>query len=519
MTANGSIPTPPASATASPKGFEDFGLRTTSYPAIKNATLPADGAGYDSFSAGFLTSLLLLVPAAATWKVGGGSFTFAIFLFTLGVPISVAFWFVASRISPPIKDNVRGPGRPVEQYLSFKTEHDRAKYWGRHKISMETFTRMYFAGEVDFNGDALAALEYRHDWASFKFTWGLFRFVLLTLVPEVIMSHVPSSNSPDAVYPAKAVANRSHLEQRNRKHEDRGSDFYAWFLGPRMTYSSGIVSDMQAEESLEEVQDNKLAVVCEKINLKAGDKLLDIGCGWASLATFASVNYKAKVTGVAPNQNQADLGNWRLQCAGLSEYQSRIQFLKTQEVMPSKYDKITCLQVSEQVGKMKMSKFFQQCYDMLEDDGIFYVEVTGLRRAWQYEDLVWGLFLKKHIPEAGALWPLGRYVTALEAAGFEVQNIDTVGYHYSATLWRWYKNWVSNADKVTAKYGKRWYRIWEYFLAASTIASRQGTTSCHQITLVKNLNGVHRSDLHKTQFSVAGALASSKNAGKAQFPL
>lgn len=90
-------------------------------------------------------------------------------------------------MSPRKNDKVRLPGRPVEHYLTFKKEEDRIKYRGNNKIPMETFHNMYFDGDVDFNGDALEVLEYRHDWASFRFTLSLFKFVFFTFAPEVIM--------------------------------------------------------------------------------------------------------------------------------------------------------------------------------------------------------------------------------------------------------------------------------------------------------------------------------------------
>jgi cyclopropane fatty-acyl-phospholipid synthase-like methyltransferase len=156
---------------------------------------------------------------------------------------------------------------------------------------------------------------------------------------------------------------------------------------------------------------------------------------------------------------------------------------------------------------------------MMDDDGVFYLQVAGLRKSWQYEDLIWGLFMNKYIfPGADASCPLNNYISALEGAGWEVKSIDTVGVHYSATLWRWYRNWLANKEKVVAKYGQRWYRIWEFFLASSTIVSRQGGATCYQITLVKNINSTHRADGITTQFALHGALAAAKAASKALFP-
>lgn len=188
---------------------------------------------------------------------------------------------------------------------------------------------------------------------------------------------------------------------------------------------------MNIEETLEKLQDNKLATVCERISLQPGDRLLDIGCGWGSLVTFASVNYGALATGLTIDPYQADLGNWRLQSAEIPETQSRI-CNRAYDGPDEKYDKIVCLQSSGQED-LKVAGFFERCYEMLADDGVFHVEITASRRAWQYEDLVWGLFLKRHvIPWMTMGWDLGRYVTSLEEAGFEIQRYDSLISSYSS---------------------------------------------------------------------------------------
>ncbi|RYO94395.1 hypothetical protein DL766_008944 [Monosporascus sp. MC13-8B] len=467
------------------------GVRTTTSPAIKNAPLPADSAGNDSFSTIFLLSLAAGVPLWLSWKVGGGLKTAIFFGLFTSVPILASFWIIASAVGPRKNEKVKYPGRPVEHYLTFKKREDQLKYHGKSKIPMETFYEKYFDGDVDFNGDCLETLEYRHDWANFHFTLSLCKYFVFTFIPEL-------TRRPD--------------EEQVRDHYDRGDDFYGWFLGPRMIYTSGIISDVDREESLEQLQDNKLAVVCEKIDLQEDESLLDIGCGWGTLARFASVNYGARATGITLGRNQTAWGNKALRDVDVPEEQSRILCMDYRDIPVPEggYKKITCLEMAEHVGIRKLGGFFKQVFDMLDDDGVFFLQYAGLRKYWQYEDLIWGLFMNKYVfPGADASTPLGIVIDKLEAAGFEVKGIDTIGVHYSATLWKWYRNWMANRDNVEAKYGKRWFRIWEFFLAWSTIASRQGSATCFQIVLVKNINSTHRVEGINSQFALSGALKSA----------
>ncbi|TID27742.1 S-adenosyl-L-methionine-dependent methyltransferase [Venturia nashicola] len=474
---------------------EDCGVRTTKYAAIKNAPLPADGPGADHFNNYALVALLAGVPWYLKRMVGGGWKTYIFFFLLTGLPVLATFWMCTSSFSPRKNEKAKLPGKPIEHYLTFHKEEDREKYYGRNKIPMETFHEKYFAGEVDFKGDCLEVLEYRHDWSSFRFTISLMWFFVTGMIPEVILH------------------SRSQDEEQVRDHYDRGDDFYGWFLGPRMIYTSGIISDINKEESLEQLQDNKLAVVCEKIELKKDERMLDIGCGWGTLTKYASVNYGASVTGITLGRNQTAWGNSGLERNGISKEQSRILCMDYRDipVPEGKYNKITCLEMAEHVGVRKFGSFCQQVNDMLEDDGVFFLQIAGLRKPWQYEDFTWGLFMNKYVfPGADASTPLGFFVDKLEGAGFEIKQIDTIGVHYSATLWKWYRNWMGNQDKVVAKYGKRWFRIWEYFLAFSTIASRQGTATCYQITLVKNINSTHRVEGIKSQYALSGALAAAQ---------
>lgn len=311
--------------------------------------------------------------------------------FTLIPGLAVSFW-VMSRTSHRIDYHEPNlPGQPIEHYLSFTNPVDRARYRGHRRIDMWTFMHGYFDGFITTNGDLLEVLEYRHDFVSFAITTDVISYVLLTVIPGIFARLLPGADTRD--------------EGRVQGHYDRGDDFYRWFAGPSMINSSGLVSDPSRKESIEDMQENKLAVVCEKLALgghsgegPAKKTLLDLGCGFGSLAKYASVRYGARVTGITLGQNPAAYGNAALQAAGIPEGQSRVLSMDYRDV-PSldggnaRYDAIVCLEMAEHVGIFKIVSFLRQCYEMLKDDGVMVLQVAGLRSAWQYEDIIWGLFV------------------------------------------------------------------------------------------------------------------------------
>ncbi|KAI0748844.1 S-adenosyl-L-methionine-dependent methyltransferase [Fomes fomentarius] len=180
-------------------------------------------------------------------------------------------------------DKVKLPGKNIEDYITIKDPELREKYHGREKIPIQVFHDACLDGKIQVNGDRLNILETRHDWAKMVFTPELFKYVLTQMLPEVIMH------------------SKSQDEEQVRDHYDRGDDFYEWFLGPRMIYTSGIVLDLTIEDSL---------------NLKPEDRLLDVGYGWGTLCTFAHKNYGCDVTGITLGKNQTRFGNNRIASNG-----------------------------------------------------------------------------------------------------------------------------------------------------------------------------------------------------------
>jgi sphingolipid C9-methyltransferase len=125
--------------------------------------------------------------------------------------------------------------------------------------------------------------------------------------------------------------------------------------------------------------------------------------------------------------------------------------------------------------------------------GIFLLQWTGLRRGLRPEDLIWGLFMNKYIfPGADASLCPSAMLKAMEKAGWETHSVENISIHYGWTIKHWHDNWISNREAVVATYGERWYRIWNFFLAWSTLIAEQGNAACFQVVLNKNLDHYNR---------------------------
>ncbi|MGD8859089.1 MAG: cyclopropane-fatty-acyl-phospholipid synthase family protein [Myxococcales bacterium] len=353
-----------------------------------------------------------------------------------------------------------------EEYVQFKDDKLAAK-WKGQKIPMEILYEAYMNEQLEFKQDVYETMLRRNKLFRFAFTWGDVKFYFREFLKQNV-EHTIEADEGDIAH----VYNR-------------GNDFYHWFLGDSMTYTSGIFED--PDESLESAQERKLDTVCKYVHMQPGDKHLDIGCGWGPLVTHAAKHYGTQSTGITLAEEQAQWARERAEKNGVSD-KVKVIVDDYRNLPAEQWDKITCLEMAEHVGIKNFQDFLLQVRSMLKDDGIFYLQIAGLRRPWQYEDLVWGLFMAKYIfPGADASCPLGFVVSQCERAGFEVHRVENCGVHYARTIYKWYENWKSNEQAIVAKYGQRWFRMWMMFLAWSTLIGGQGSSTVFMITLSKNI--------------------------------
>jgi sphingolipid C9-methyltransferase len=348
---------------------------------------------------------------------------------------------------------------------------DRATPNGK-KLPMATFVEKYVSGEIQLSGDLQAFLRRKEDVLNYRLTWEQMKFLVGGFIPSVLI----------------------HTQAADRKtvtgHYDRGNDFFNAFLGDIMIYTSAFFEN--PAETLEDAQRRKLEVVAQKIQLKAGERLLDIGCGWGTLVAHMAEQHGADATGVTLAARQAELGTERIAQKGLQQ-RARILTMDYRDIPREKWSKITVLEMAEHVGIRKFQKFMRQLNSMLEEDGILFLQIAGLRRNWTAEDFTWGMFMSKYVfPGADASMPLSFVCNNLERAGFEIHSVENIGIHYSLTIERWYRNWLRNRDAVVQGYGERWFRLWEIFLAWSVVVSERGGSTAFQLVCNKNKSSFDR---------------------------
>jgi cyclopropane fatty-acyl-phospholipid synthase-like methyltransferase len=359
----------------------------------------------------------------------------------------------------------------LTDYVTFKNKRLAARYTN-DRIPISTLYEAYFDGELDIPGDLHAFLRNRDLFVKYSLTWKHLKWAVTNFLPEV------------------AIHSKDQDKRIVREHYDRGNDFFGWFLGERMVYTSGFFE--HPGETLEQAQDNKLNLVCRKLQLKPGERLLDIGCGWGTLTRHAAQYYGADATGVTIAERQTEYGNHQIKMRGLQD-RARIVCSDYRDIPAQKFDKISSLEMVEHVGVKNLVSFYEQVRDLLSDEGVFLLQWTGLRRGLRPEDLIWGLFMNKYIfPGADASLCPSAMLKAMEKAGWETHSVENVSIHYGWTIKRWHDNWLSNKDAVIKAYGERWFRIWHFFLVWSTIIAEQGNAACFQVVLNKNADKYDR---------------------------
>ncbi|EOD29942.1 hypothetical protein EMIHUDRAFT_365614 [Emiliania huxleyi CCMP1516] len=414
---------------------------------------------------------LLIAEVAIALKVG--------LVYTAVLPGLIWLWY---------QFHLRTPPADTEAFLTFKDASLR-RSWAKNKIPMHILVEAFLDDKVAFKKDVFKTLdEHREDFIDWRPTWNLALFLIRQALPST------SSSFKSIAATKKEIAD----------HYDMGNDFFGAFMGPLMIYTSAIYHGLH--QTLEQAQTNKLDTICEKLHLKPGQRMLDIGCGWGTLARHAASRFKARSIGVTLSKEGAAWCREQNAKEGLSQEQCDILMCDYREIPRSDgaFDAISAVEMAEHVGLANFTQpFLSSIFKMLKDDGLFFMQVAGLRKGSNWQDVQWGLFMSKYIfPGADASTPLYWYTQQLEKAGFEVHSVENIGRHYSHTLKAWYDNFQKNKSKPEIQqYPARLHRLWDIFLAWSVVAAGQGSATCYQIVSHKNLYSFPRDNFCSDQIA------------------
>jgi cyclopropane-fatty-acyl-phospholipid synthase len=257
------------------------------------------------------------------------------------------------------------------------------------------------------------------------------------------------------------------------KHYDLGNDLFQYMLDGRMNYSCGYWKDAK---SLDEAQENKLDLICKKMYLKPGMRILDIGCGWGAFGKYAAEKNDVEVVGITVSKEQAALG--KELCKGLPV---EIKLQDYREVK-EQFDRIVSVGMFEHVGYKNYTEFFRIAGKNLREEGLFLLHTIGEVRSVKSGDA----WTHKYIFPNAMLPSIAQIGRAIEGL-FVMEDWHNIGADYDKTLMAWYQNFKDNWDKLKKKYGEGFYRMWKYFLLSNAGAFRaRNKNQLWQIVLSKN---------------------------------
>jgi cyclopropane-fatty-acyl-phospholipid synthase len=275
-------------------------------------------------------------------------------------------------------------------------------------------------------------------------------------------------------------------------HYDVGNNFYKLWLDERMVYSCAYFHT--AEDSLDVAQEAKLDLICRKLRLKPGERLLDIGCGWGGLIMHAAQHYGVDATGITLSANQAALAKERIEQAGVGDRcRVAIRDYRTLNAGDN-YDKISSIGMIEHVGATHLPVYFESTFRALKPGGLFLnhgivslseprprpLSEKIFRRFWRAD-----AFIDTYVFPDGKLTAAHTVIAAAEGVGFEVRDVESLREHYAMTLRHWVRALEEKKEDATALVGNHHFRIWRLYMAAAANAFATAAINIIQTLLAK----------------------------------
>ncbi|MGK2955851.1 MAG: class I SAM-dependent methyltransferase [Solirubrobacterales bacterium] len=392
---------------------------------------------------------------------------------------------VEARLSGPLPAAVRfwdgsefGPGDPGSAKDTIVVRNKRGLTYVVMRPDQVGIARGWVSGDIELEGDLERVMMAGSRLYGFDFS-AKEKVEAARLALSVGAVKIPPPKPPET---EARPSGRLHSLGRDREvishHYDVSNEFYRLILGPTMVYSCAYFAS--EDDTLEEAQTRKLDVICRKLDLKPGERLLDIGCGWGSLIIHAAANYGVRAVGVTLSEEQAKLARDRISEAGLSDMcEVRIQDYR--EVNDGPYDKISSVGMYEHVGSSQLDNYMSTVRNLGTPGGLALHH--GICRMQNDEEQP-NTFITRYVFPDGELHRVATVVAALEGSGQEMRDAESLREHYALTLKKWVENLAANKEDAIRQIGEERERIWRLYMTASIGAFERGDVSIHQILAV-----------------------------------
>lgn len=280
---------------------------------------------------------------------------------------------------------------------------------------------------------------------------------------------------------------RKHTKARDKKanayHYDVSNDFYRLFLGEEMVYSCAYFRRPGAD--INEAQRDKLTYLCKKLRLQPGEKLLDIGCGWGGLGIWAAKHFSAEAYGVTLSKNQYEYAQEWIEREGVGHL-CRVE-LRDYRDIPGEalFDKIVSVGMFEHVGIKNFPLYLNVANRLLREKGLFLNHgITEEKKARGKSSGI--KFINTYVFPDGELTNISQILHFMEAARFEILDVESLRTHYAKTLRLWTQNLQSQKEKALQLVGEKIYRIWELYMAGCSYGFEKGNINVYQILASKH---------------------------------
>ncbi len=267
-------------------------------------------------------------------------------------------------------------------------------------------------------------------------------------------------------------------------HYDVSNRFYEWTLGPTMAYTCAVYPNAGA--TLDEAQEEKVDLVCRKLDLRPGQRLLDVGCGWGTMVCHAAANYGVSVIGVTLSRQQAEWGQKRIAELGLTD-RAEIRWSDYRHVTEGGFDAVSSIGLTEHIGVRRLPSYASFLRSKLRPQGRLLNHC--ITRPTTTEPVRTRGFINRYVFPDGELEAVGVVVSALQDAGLEVRHEENLREHYAKTLAAWSANLDAHWDEAVAEVGGARSRVWRLYLAGSQLSFERRALELHQVLAVRTEGG------------------------------